>query len=57
MAARWSEADLPLFREKRVNDPQRALKLLATEAAGCTRCPLYKNAPQTVFGEGPPTRR
>jgi len=57
MAARWSEADLSLFREKRVNDPQRALKLLATEAAGCTRCPLYKNATQTVFGEGPPTRR
>jgi DNA polymerase len=21
---------------------------------GCTRCPLYKNATQTVFGEGPP---
>jgi DNA polymerase len=23
------------------------------EAKGCTRCPLYKNATQTVFGEGP----
>jgi len=23
------------------------------EAAACTRCPLYKNATQTVFGEGP----
>jgi DNA polymerase len=22
-------------------------------AAGCTRCPLYKDATQTVFGEGP----
>jgi uracil-DNA glycosylase len=53
MAARWSEADLPLFREKRVNDPRRALELLAAEAAGCTRCPLYRNATQTVFGEGP----
>jgi DNA polymerase len=53
MAARWSEADLPLFREKRVNDPKRAIKLLAAEAEGCTRCPLYKNATQTVFGEGP----
>jgi DNA polymerase len=53
MAARWSEADLPLFREKRVNDPERALKLLAKEASGCTRCDLYKNATQTVFGEGP----
>jgi DNA polymerase len=53
MAARWSEAELPLFREQRVNDPQRALKLLAEEAAGCTRCDLYKHATQTVFGEGP----
>ena len=25
---------------------------LRDEAAGCTRCPLYKNATQTVFGEG-----
>jgi len=53
MAAKWSEADLPLFREKRVNDPKRAIELLAAEAAGCTRCLLYKNATQTVFGEGP----
>jgi DNA polymerase len=52
MAARQSEADLPLFREKRVNDPKRAIRLLAAEAADCTRCPLYKNATQTVFGEG-----
>ena len=51
--ARWSDADLPLFRQKRVNDPKRALRLLADEAAACTRCPLYKNATQTVFGEGP----
>ncbi|MBS0526701.1 MAG: UdgX family uracil-DNA binding protein [Proteobacteria bacterium] len=26
---------------------------VAREAKGCTRCPLYKNATQTVFGEGP----
>jgi uracil-DNA glycosylase family protein len=51
--ARWSEADLPLFRQERVNDPEVALKLLAAEARGCTRCDLYKNATQTVFGEGP----
>ena len=51
--ARWSEADLPLFREKRVNDPERALSLLAAEVCDCTRCDLYKNATQTVFGEGP----
>ena len=53
MAARGPEADLPLFREKRINDPTRALAALAAEAASCTRCPLYKNATQTVFGEGP----
>ncbi|MGZ5089493.1 MAG: UdgX family uracil-DNA binding protein, partial [Usitatibacter sp.] len=53
MAARWSETELPLFAEKRINDPKAALKLLAEEARGCTRCDLYKNATQTVFGEGP----
>jgi DNA polymerase len=51
--ARLPEADLPLFRAKRINDPRRALKMVAAEAADCTRCPLYKNATQTVFGEGP----
>ncbi|WP_244427103.1 UdgX family uracil-DNA binding protein [Methyloferula stellata] len=30
-----------------------ALTQLAAEAAGCERCPLYKDATQTVFGEGP----
>ncbi|WP_421999097.1 UdgX family uracil-DNA binding protein [Reyranella sp.] len=30
------------------------LKAVAREAAGCTRCPLYRHATQTVFGEGPP---
>jgi DNA polymerase len=29
------------------------LKAVAREAAGCTLCPLYRNATQTVFGEGP----
>jgi uracil-DNA glycosylase family protein len=53
MAARGPEADLPLFREKRINDPERALKALVVEATRCTRCDLYKNATQTVFGEGP----
>ncbi len=57
MAARWPDAELPLFREKRVNDPREALKLLAEEARGCTRCDLYKNATQTVFGEGPADAR
>jgi DNA polymerase len=51
--ARGPEAELPLFREKRINDPERALRALAAEARNCTRCDLYKNATQTVFGEGP----
>ena len=57
MAARWSEPELPLFAEKRINDPEAALKLIAKEARGCTRCDLYKNATQTVFGEGPADAR
>ena len=32
---------------------EAAWKALRDEAAGCTRCPLYKPATQTVFGEGP----
>jgi uracil-DNA glycosylase family protein len=30
-----------------------SLSTLAKAAAHCTACPLYKNATQTVFGEGP----
>ncbi len=29
------------------------LKAVAKEAASCMLCPLYRNATQTVFGEGP----
>ncbi|MEZ5827429.1 MAG: UdgX family uracil-DNA binding protein [Hyphomicrobiales bacterium] len=50
---RGPESDLPLFRQNRVNDPEQAIKLLAAEAASCTRCDLYKHATQTVFGRGP----
>ena len=32
---------------------QAAWNALRDEASGCTRCPLYKDATQTVFGEGP----
>src|SRR5689334_1798936 len=54
MAKKQREAELPLFAEARlVNDPERAISLVAAEARRCTRCPLYKNATQTVFGEGP----
>ncbi|MGY2908256.1 UdgX family uracil-DNA binding protein [Bradyrhizobium sp. URHC0002] len=33
------------------------IETLHEEAADCRACPLYKNATQTVFGEGPPTAR
>src|SRR6267143_6838535 len=33
------------------NDPD--LDQLREAAAECTACPLYRNATQTVFGEGP----
>jgi uracil-DNA glycosylase family protein len=33
--------------------PQASLAKLREIARGCTACPLYQNATQTVFGEGP----
>jgi DNA polymerase len=33
--------------------PASSLSRLRAEAAGCTACPLYADATQTVFGEGP----
>lgn len=33
--------------------PHASLAQLREIAAGCTACPLYANATQTVFGEGP----
>jgi uracil-DNA glycosylase len=51
--ARRIETDLPLFKQERFPHPTQALNRLAAEAEACRRCPLYKNATQTVFGEGP----
>jgi uracil-DNA glycosylase family protein len=34
--------------------PNAGLATLRQAAAGCTACPLYAGATQTVFGEGPP---
>ena len=34
-------------------DPAHELEAVRAEAATCTRCDLYRNATQTVFGEGP----
>ena len=36
-------------------DGDATLDALRAEAAACTRCDLYKNATQMVFGEGPPS--
>lgn len=36
-----------------VKDREARLARVAGEARSCTRCPLYRNATQTVFGEGP----
>ena len=33
--------------------PAQGLDALAREAAACQRCPLFRDATQTVFGEGP----
>ena len=35
--------------------PVTSLSVLAAAIDACRRCPLYKNATQTVFGEGPQT--
>jgi DNA polymerase len=37
--------------------PRASLAKLREIAAGCTACPLYANATQTVFGEGPAQAR
>ena len=39
----WHPAEVP---------PTRDLAKIREAATGCTACPLYKNATQTVFGEG-----
>lgn len=37
--------------------PRPSLKSLRDAARGCRGCPLYRNATQTVFGEGPRAAR
>lgn len=44
----WSPAPVP---------PTTSLRELSAAAKACTACPLYKNATQTVFGEGPKDAR
>jgi len=40
-------------RENRGANIAGSWETLREEAKGCTRCPLFRNATQTVFGEGP----
>jgi DNA polymerase len=52
----------PHQAQKRLEEPMKrktvtaanALEALREEAASCRACPLWKDATQTVFGEGPP---
>ena len=37
--------------------PPQSLEETRLQAANCTRCPLYADATQVVFGEGPETAR
>ena len=36
------------------DEKHQRLEALRDQAAGCRACPLWRNATQTVFGEGPP---
>jgi len=46
-----------MVKTARVPAPAPELRRLAADAAGCQACDLYKNATQTVFGEGAPDAR
>src|SRR5438128_5249653 len=50
---RWSEPNdaTPFLPER------RTLTSLREAASGCRGCPLWRNATQTVFGEGPAAAR
>ncbi len=54
MIARSKAQHPPATDWHRAQPPEtRDLDVLRQAAAACTACPLYKNATQTVFGEGP----
>jgi len=42
---------------KRISEPAGDIETLREEAASCRACPLWKDATQTVFGEGPSQAR
>jgi uracil-DNA glycosylase len=49
----WTLARGGDILKRRLETPMTALNTLREEAAGCRACPLWKDATQTVFGEGP----
>lgn len=60
MVAAGARATVPArAAAPRLDEPVVYDSLAAARAAAahCTRCPLHKDATQTVFGEGPPTAR
>jgi uracil-DNA glycosylase len=46
-----------MTREASKHQPDADIAALREEAAECRACPLWKDATQTVFGEGPPDAR
>jgi uracil-DNA glycosylase len=50
LQARKDSSDEEASADRRLKAP---LAQLAEEAARCVRCPLFRNATQVVFGEGP----
>jgi DNA polymerase len=46
-----------MAKSSRTTEPQEILERLAAEAAGCRACDLWRNATQTVFGQGPADAR
>jgi uracil-DNA glycosylase len=48
---------MTLYNQSMVPTPSDALDALRRRALGCRECPLYRDATQTVFGEGPVSAR
>ncbi len=55
MKSMKQEAPVPSLSQD--NSPEQNLHILAHAALGCTGCPLFEHASQTVFGEGPSDAR
>lgn len=52
-AAMIATAPLPEKAPKRQGNAATVWAAIRDEARGCTRCPLHREATQTIFGEGP----